>query len=223
MSGIDAEKLLKRFEDDAKQKIFNPLLGKILTYAVAIAEENQRMGRIVACPTAGSCGIVPSTIIAVSEQFNLNEDKQIEALILVAGLGQLIAQEVPLAGAVAGCQAECGVAAAMAAAGVTYLMDGTNSEIINSAALALKNILGLVCDPVAGLVEVPCIKRNGFLAIHAITAAECALAGIKSVIPLEEIVQALKEIGDAMHPSLKETSKGGLAVTPTAEKLSLKR
>ena len=215
MSGLDSKKLSDRYEK-GQNLPFNKLFGKILSYSIAVAEENQRMGKIVACPTAGSCGIVPAAIIAYAEEFNFSEETLLNSLFTAGGIGKITAREVPLSGAVAGCQAECGVASAMAAGALVELMGGTNSMIINAAALALKNTLGLVCDPVAGLVEVPCIKRNGFHAIHAATASEMALAGITSVIPMDEVIEAMKQIGNSMPQTLKESSEGGLAVTPTA-------
>ncbi|MBQ7765198.1 L-serine ammonia-lyase, iron-sulfur-dependent, subunit alpha [bacterium] len=215
--GDDAVKMTQRYK---KQKaLLGTLFEKITTYAIATAEENLRMGRIVACPTAGSCGIVPSVLIAVSEERNISEDKQIDALLTAGLIGLIISYKVRLAGAVAGCQAECGVAAAMAAAGLTQMLDGTPQEILQATALALKNILGLTCDPVCGLVEVPCIKRNAFLAVHAVTASELALSGIESKIPLDEVVDTLKITGQLMSPLLKETSQGGLAKTKTAIEL----
>lgn len=218
MSGEDAQKLINRYTNSSKTA-FSKLLGKILSYSIAISEENQRMGRVVSCPTAGSCGIVPAVVIAYAEEFGLSEEKQINALITAGAIGKIIAQQVELAGAVGGCQAECGVASAMAAGAAVELMDGTPEQVIHAATLALKNLMGLVCDPVAGLVEVPCIKRNGFLAIHAVTASEMALAGIKSFIPPDEVIKAMKQVGVLMSPMLKENSEAGLAVTDTAKKL----
>lgn len=219
MSGDDSEKIFHRIEHKGNI-LFNSLLSKILSYSIAIMEENQRMGIIVACPTAGACGIVPSVIVAVGEEFNFDEDKQVEALLTSAGIGKLIAQKVAISGAAAGCQAECGVASAMAAGALVQMMGGNNHQIINAAALALKNTLGLVCDPIAGLVEVPCIKRNGFLAVHSVTAAELSLSGVNSIVPLDDVVNAMKQIGDLMSPLLKETSEAGLARTNTAIQIS---
>lgn len=214
MSGKDSTKIIKRYNENKSP--LNMLFGKVLAYAAAIAEENQRMGRIVACPTAGSCGILPAVIIAYAEELDISEEKQLDSLLIAGIIGKITAQKMPLSGAMAGCQAECGVGSAMAAAAVVELSGGNTAQIINAAALALKNSLGLVCDPVAGLVEVPCIKRNGFYAINALSASEMALSGVKSVIPIDEIIDAMKEIGQLMHSSLKESSEGGLARTPTA-------
>lgn len=218
--GEDCSKLIKNF---AKRKaLFGKLFEKITTYALATAEENHRMGRIVACPTAGSCGIVPSVIVAVSEEEKIPESKQVDALITAGLIGLIVSNKVQLAGAVAGCQAECGVASAMAAGALTQMLGGSTDEIINAVALALKNILGLTCDPVCGLVEVPCIKRNAFLAVYAVVASELALCGVESKIPADEVVDTLSITGQMMSPLLKETSQGGLAKTKTALKLEKK-
>lgn len=221
MSGTDSNKILQRYLNSENTPC-NKLFGKILSYSIATMEENQRMGKVVACPTAGSCGIVPSVITAYAEEMNISLEKQIDAMFTAGGIGKIIAQRMPLAGAVAGCQAECGVASAMAAAAIITMLDGNNSQIINAAALALKNIMGLACDPIAGLVEVPCIKRNAFLGIHAVSAAELSLAGIESFVPIDEIVDAMIQIGNLMSPLIKESSEGGLAVTKTALKLNKK-
>lgn len=215
--GDDTVKLTERYKNN--KALLGNIFEKIVTYSIATAEENLRMGRIVACPTAGSCGIVPSVLISVAEEKNISEDKQIDALLTAGMIGLIISYKVRLAGAVAGCQAECGVAAAMAAAALVEMLDGTTEEILQATALALKNILGLTCDPVCGLVEVPCIKRNSFLGVHAVTAAELALAGVESKIPLDEVVDTLKITGQLMSPLLKETSQGGLAKTKTALEL----
>ena len=185
LSGDDCFKLQKRFEK------FDSILGttaqKIMTYALATSEQNLRMGTIVACPTAGSCGIVPSVLIAFAQDNNISENEQINALITAGEVGRLVANKMSLAGAVGGCQAECGVASAMASAALTQMRGGSVKQVINAVALALKNILGLTCDPVCGLVEIPCVKRNPFLAIHAVTASELAMADIISKIPIGEL------------------------------------
>ena len=231
--GDDCQKLINRYK--SHKSVFGKLYEKILIYALATSEENLRMGRIVACPTAGSCGIIPGVLVAYSEEYNLTDDEQINFLITAGKIGSIISNKVQLAGAVAGCQAECGVAAAMCAGGLaqtmagdinticagaiaqTMLGDDSNIDIIyNAAALAMKNILGLTCDPVCGLVEVPCIKRNPLLAIHAINSAELAIAGIESKIPIDEVVDAMRQTGQLMSPMLKESSLAGLATTKTA-------
>lgn len=218
--GDDCEKLQKRFKNNSS--LFGELFEKITTYALATIEENLRMGKIVACPTAGSCGIVPAVLIAISERLNITEDDQINALITAGAIGSIIQNKIALAGAVAGCQAECGVASAMAAGALTQILGGTQKQIAHSVALTLKNILGLTCDPVAGLVEIPCVKRNAFLAIYAVTAAELAIAGIESKIPPDEVIDALAQTGQLMSPLLKECSQAGLAKTKTALKIEKK-
>ena len=215
--GDDCQKLINRYK--SHKSVFGKLYEKILIYALATSEENLRMGRIVACPTAGSCGIIPGVLVAYSEEYNLTDDEQINFLITAGKIGSIISNKIQLAGAVAGCQAECGVASAMCAGAIsqTMLGDDSNIDIIyNAAALAMKNILGLTCDPVCGLVEVPCIKRNPLLAIHAINSAELAIAGIESKIPIDEVVDAMRQTGQLMSPMLKESSLAGLATTKTA-------
>ncbi len=214
LSGLCGDDCIKLTEKYKKQSaLFGNLYEKITTYALATMEENLRMNRIVACPTAGSCGIVPAVIIALSEKFGLTEEQEINALITAGTIGLIISNKVPMAGAVAGCQAECGTASAMSAGACVQIMGGNVKQIINASALALKNLLGLTCDPVGGLVEIPCVKRNVFLAVHAITAAELALADIESKIPPDQIVDAMLQTGQLMSPLLKETSLGGLAAT----------
>lgn len=218
--GDDCAKLIEKYQK--KGAIFGKTFEKITTYALATAEENLRMGRIVACPTAGflrNCTFCNNRSCRRRKNFR---NSAINGLLTAGMTGLIISNKVQLAGAVAGCQAECGVASAMAAAALTQMLGGNVSEVINAAALALKNILGLTCDPVCGLVEVPCIKRNAFLAVHAVTASELALCGVESKIPIDEIVDTLKITGQLMSPLLKETSQGGLAKTKTAQKLEEK-
>ena len=217
MCGDDCSRLQERFQTTVA--LFGKTFEKITTYALATIEENLRMGKIVACPTAGSCAIVPSVLVGAAEDLNIPEVEQINALITAGEIGRIVSNKVALAGAVAGCQAECGVASAMAAAALTQMRGGNVEEILNAAALALKNLLGLTCDPVCGLVEIPCVKRNPFLAIHAVTASELALAGIKSKIPPDEVIDALEQTGKLMSPLLKESSQAGLAKTRTALRL----
>lgn len=217
LSGEDCVRLKNGYEK--RPALLGKLFENITLYALASAEENARMGKIVACPTAGSCGIVPAVLVAVSQELKIDKEKQINALITAGKIGAIVANKVRLAGAVAGCQAECGVASGMAAGLLTYLRGGTNNQIIDAAILAIKNILGLTCDPVCGLVEVPCVKRNPFLAIHAVTASELALNEVKSKIPSDEVVDVLDTTGRLMSPVLKETSLGGLAKTKTGVEL----
>lgn len=211
LCGDDTAKLKERYK--SAPALFGNLFEKITTYALATMEENLRMNKIVACPTAGSCGIVPAVIIALAQEKDVTQDDEVNALITAGTIGYIISTKVAMAGAVAGCQAECGVASAMSAAAATQLLGGSNKKIINAATLALKNVLGLTCDPVGGLVEIPCVKRNVFLAIHAITAAELVLANVESKIPPDEVVDAMVQTGQLMSPLLKETSMGGLATT----------
>ena len=220
LCGDDCEKLLNKFNN--KKSLFGKLFEKITTYALATMEENLRMKKIVACPTAGSCGIVPSVIISIAEDFNISEERQVNALITAGEIGRIISAKVALAGAVAGCQAECGAAAAMAAGAATQLLGGTPKQVLNAVGLALKNILGLTCDPVCGLVEVPCVKRNPFMAVIAMTACEMALSDIETKIPVDEVVDAMDQTGQLMSPTLKESSLGGLARTKTALELQTK-
>ena len=215
--GDDCEKLIRRYS--THKSLFGKLYEKILTYALATSEENLRMGRIVACPTAGSCGIIPGVLVAYAEEYNLSDDEQINFLITAGKIGSIISNKVQLAGAVAGCQAECGVASAMCAGALAQTLGGDIDVILNAVALAMKNLLGLTCDPVCGLVEVPCIKRNPILSVHAVSAAELALAGIESKIPVDEVIDAMRQTGQLMSPMLKESSQAGLATTQTALKL----
>lgn len=190
-------------------------------YAVGVSEVNAAMGRIVACPTAGSCGIVPAVLYTAMKQ-GAEENAIIQTLFTAAGVGMIIEANASISGAAGGCQAECGSAAGMAAAALVELGGGCPEAAAHGAALAIKNLLGLVCDPVAGLVEVPCVKRNGFAAVHAMLAADMALAGVRSVIPVDEVIQAMDHIGRALPCSLKETAEDGLAVSETAKAIARK-
>ena len=195
------------------------LLGETASLAVSMAlscsEINASMQCIVACPTAGSCGIVPSVILASAKGKGLAREEQINGLFTASAVGIIIGSKATLAGAEGGCQAECGAASAMGAAAMVEMLGGTPEMAFHAAAMALKNVLGLTCDPVAGLVEIPCIKRNASGAVNALVSADIALAGVKSYIPFDEVVDAMYAIGKAMPAALRETAKGGLAVTPT--------
>lgn len=197
------------------QALCGPLGSRAIAIAVAVAECNAAMGRIVAAPTAGSCGILPGTLLAMLEEGRATEDQVVLALFTAGAVGMVIANQASISGAEGGCQAECGSASAMAAAALGELQGGTPEMAAHSVAIALKNQLGLVCDPVAGLVEVPCIKRNAGGVANALAAADMALAGIGSVIPVDEVVQAMQAVGSAMPCALRETAQGGLAATPT--------
>ena len=188
--------------------------------AVGVSEVNAVMGRIVACPTAGSCGIVPAAIYAAAEKNGNNIDEIVDALFTASGIGMVVEANASIAGAYGGCQAECGTAAGMAAGALVQLAGGTPEIVGNAVALAIKNLLGLACDPVAGLVEVPCVKRNGFFAVHAMVAADMAMAGVQSVIPVDDVIDAMNRIGRSMPSSIKETAEGGLATTKTGLRLT---
>lgn len=195
--------------------IMGGFMESAIARALAASEYNAAMGRIVAAPTAGSCGIMPGCLITLMEEKNVSREKIVTAMFTAAAFGMVIAQKASVAGAQGGCQAECGSAAGMTAAALAEAMGGTPQMAADACAIALKNQLGLVCDPVAGLVEVPCVKRNAVGAVIACAAADMALAGITSRIPADEVIDAMKEVGDALPKSLKETAGGGLATTPT--------
>lgn len=218
LSGGNAFKLSQAIEKGGAVR--GDLLGKAMVKALAISEFNACMGRIVAAPTAGSCGIIPSVLITAMEEYDIPEEKVVMSLFTAAGIGMIIARMASISGAEGGCQAECGSASAMAAAALVELLGGTPRMAAHACAIALKNSMGLVCDPVAGLVEVPCVKRNASGAANALVAANLALAGIESTIPVDEVVTAMKSVGDIMSPTLKETAQGGIAATPTAKKLT---
>jgi len=196
--------------------------SEVLVKALAVAQCNSQMGRIVAAPTAGSCGIIPGVLVTAMEKWQISEEKVVQSLFTAAGVGMVIANRASVSGADGGCQAECGSASAMAAATLVELLGGSPAQSMDAVAIALKNTLGLVCDPVAGLVEVPCIKRNASGAANALVAAELALAGIESIIPADEVIDTMKKVGNSMPDGLKETAKGGLAATPTARRLTKK-
>lgn len=203
------------------KSLLGDILGKVASRAMAVAELNASMGKICASPTAGSCGIMPASIISIEEFYKVPHDKVIKALFTSAGIGMVVANVMGVAGATAGCQAECGTATAMAAGTIVEMFGGTNDMILDAVAISLKNIEGLVCDPVAGLVECPCIKRNSSGAVSAVLAADMALAGIKSIIPADEVISSLKQVGMKMSPELKETSLAGLATTKTGKNFVL--
>jgi len=199
----------------------NPFLGqsaaRAVASAMAVLEVNASMGRIVAAPTAGASGILPGVLLAYEEERGWSDEELVDALFTAGAVGMLIAAKATIAGADGGCQAETGTGAAMTAAAVTALSGGTPAMALDAAAIALKNVMGLVCDPVAGLVECPCIKRNAIGAANAILSADLALSGITSLIPFDEVVASMKSVGRMMNEKLRETAKGGLAATPTAK------
>ena len=218
--GGDGAKVDKALKENTL--LSGPVMGEIMAKAVKMGESNACMKRIVAAPTAGASGVVPAVFLTLQDHLNIPTEEMVEALYVVAGVGEVIASRAFISGAAGGCQAEIGSASAMAAAGVAYLQGGDSSCIANAAAIALKNLLGLACDPVAGLVEVPCVKRNVIGAVNALTSADLSIAGIVSAIPVDEVIDAMRNIGIAMPSSLRETGEGGLAGTPTGRKITNK-
>lgn len=214
LSGGDGEKL--RLFNSTGKNLCGGFMGLAMEKAVKMGESNACMKRIVAAPTAGACGVIPAVFLSYEECFNAPEDKMVKAMFVTAGVGAVIAKNASIAGASGGCQAEIGSASAMAAAGLAYLQGGDTECIVHAAAFALKNMLGLTCDPVCGLVEVPCIKRNSAGAVNAIASAQMAMAGIRSAIAPDEVIDSMRRIGNAMPSCLKETGEGGLAATPSA-------
>lgn len=190
-------------------------LGLVMEKAIKMGESNACMKRIVAAPTAGSCGVVPAVFLSLEQEKGYTPEQMAKALYVSAGIGGVIAQRASISGAAGGCQAEIGAASAMAAGGTAFLLGCDGETISHAAALAMKNLLGLACDPVAGLVEVPCVKRNVIGAVNALTSADLANAGVRSKIPPDEVFDAMRSIGKALPEELKETGKGGLAATPT--------
>lgn len=216
--GTEGKKMMEARQ--AGKLLCGDFIGKVMEKALKTSESNACMKRIVAAPTAGSCGVVPAVFLSLQEEKKFSDEKMVEALFVAAGIGGVIANRAFLSGAAGGCQAEIGSASAMAAGGVAYLLGGGAEEISNAAALALKNLLGLACDPVAGLVEVPCVKRNVMGAVNALTSADMTLAGIFSKIPPDEVIDAMRSVGRSMPEDIRETGKGGLAGTPTGIEIS---
>ena len=199
------------------ESIGGEFMDEVIVQAISMAESNACMRRIVAAPTAGSCGVVPAVMLPLCEREHYTQHELLEALYVASGIGAVIAYRASISGAAGGCQAEIGAASAMAAGALVSLRGGTNEQIGHAVAIALKNLMGLVCDPVAGLVEVPCVKRNVIGAVNAISAADMALAGIESRIPVDEVIDAMGEVGRRMPVEFRETALGGLAATPTGK------
>ena len=216
LSGGDAAKLL------AYSKTGNPVLGadfaRTVAYGFAVLEVNAQFGRIVATPTAGSAGVVPACLVMLEETRGLTEEQCAKALFTAAGIGVLIGKNACFSGAQGGCQAEVGSASCMAAAAIAEALGATPAQACDAGAFALMNTLGLVCDPIGGYVEVPCVSRNGMFAVHSFLAATMALAGSRCVVPLDDVILAMRDIGRRMPRALKETAEGGLATTPTGLK-----
>ena len=192
----------------------------IMARALSCSEVNAAMGEICAAPTAGACGIIPAVLISVAEKYGLDEDKALQGLLTASGIGAVITKNATVSGAEGGCQAECGVAAAMAAAAAVQMAGGSREASVHAVSFALMNCMGLACDPVAGLVQVPCAQRNASQAVNAIISADLALAGMKSIIPCDEVIDAMYRTGKMMPMQLKETAMGGIAASPTAKKIS---
>ena len=199
------------------ESIGGEFMDEVIVQDISMAESNACMRRIVAAPTAGSCGVVPAVLLPLCEREHYTQHELLEALYVASGIGAVIAYRASISGAAGGCQAEIGTASAMAAGALVSLRGGTNEQIGHAVAMALKNLMGLVCDPVAGLVEVPCVKRNVIGAVNAISAADMALAGIESRIPVDEVIDAMGEVGRRMPVEFRETALGGLAATPTGK------
>lgn len=215
--GGDAKKLFE-YSNTANTLLDSKIL-RLMSMGLSTSEVNASMGKIVAAPTAGAAGIVPAVLTSVQIDKGFSDEDLIKALLTTGAIGSIIMRNASVSGAVGGCQAEAGSASAMAAAGLVELMGGTPEQSLHAASFALIHVMGLVCDPIAGLVEYPCLFRNSSGAINAYISAEMALAGIKSLAPFDEVVQAMKEVGDQMNPNFKETALGGVAATPTGKRV----
>ena len=211
LAGGDGAKLEAAHHENSE--LVGDFIAEVMERAVKMDESNACMKRIVAMPTAGSCGVIPAVIITYMKQKNVDRHRIVEALYVAGGIGEVIAASASIAGAEGGCQAEIGSASAMAAGAIAYLEGGDNEEIVNASALALKNMLGLTCDPVAGLVEVPCIKRNVSGAVNAVVSSRMAMSGIRSAIEPDEVIDSMRRIGKLMPACLRETGEDGLAST----------
>lgn len=204
------------------QAVLSPEFQKLISRALAAKEVNSCMGRVVAAPTAGASGIMPGVLFTLQEIHGLSDEKIIEAMLIAAGIALIIEHKSSLAGAVGGCQAETGSAAAMASGAIVYALGGTNDEIFAAVGITIQCMLGLVCDPVAGLVEVPCVVRNASAAAIANSSAQIALAGVDGTIPVDECIDAMAEVGESMETRYKETALGGLAATKTGQRIAKK-
>ena len=212
LSGGDGGKMARYIR--AGKPLCGPFLSEVMAGALRMGECNACMKRIVAAPTAGACGVLPAVLLPYARQFQAEADRLEEALYVASGFDMVIAARASISGAEGGCQAEIGSAAAMAAPALVHLQGGTPEQMANACAMAVKNLLGLVCDPVGGLVEVPCVKRNVIGAMDALSAAQMALAGIESRVPPDQVLDAMREVGQSLPHTLRETGKGGLAATP---------
>ena len=219
ISGVSYQQQLYSNNRDS---LCGPELNHIMAMALSASEVNASMGKICAAPTAGSCGILPAVLIGVSEKYWLDRKTTLQGLLTASGIGTIIVKNATVSGAEGGCQAECGVAAAMAAAAAVEMRNGSPRAAANAVAIVLMNCMGLVCDPIAGLVQVPCAQRNASQTINALVSADLALAGMESVIPPDEVVEAMYKVGKKLPSELKETALGGLAATHTGKKLKEK-
>jgi L-serine dehydratase len=221
MSGENAHKLYKQLRK-LKNMMGNKVTTRAMAYALAVGEQNARMGRIVAYPTAGGAGVVPGVLFSCSEHFKAGKRKLLKGMFCASAIGLIIAEGATVSAAKGGCQAEIGAATAMAAAGLTEMREGTPEQCLNAAAIALKSYLGLACDPLGGLVEVPCIKRNAIGCMVAIGASDMTMAGIESFVPFDEVIQAMNDIAKTMPVKIRETALGGLAITKTGNQIKKK-
>ncbi len=203
----------------SEESICGSFLNRVMALALSCSETNASMGRICAAPTAGACGILPAVLISVGEKYRLNRRSILEGLLTASGIGAIITHNATVSGAEGGCQAECGVAAAMASAAAVQMAGGSIEAAVNAVCFALMNCMGLVCDPVAGLVQVPCAQRNASQAVNAIISADLALGGMRSIIPPDEVVEAMYKVGKLLPAELKETALGGIAATPSGKKI----
>lgn len=219
LSGGDGAKM-QRFVSQGNA-VSGELMGEVIAGALKMGESNACMKRIVAAPTAGACGVVPAVFLAYEKYYEIPERSMLEGLFLAAGIGQVIANRASISGAQGGCQAEIGSASAMCAGALTHIRGGNTQQICSAGAFALKGLLGLVCDPLGGLVEIPCIRRNVTGAVNAVACSDMAMAGVLSRVPFDEVIDAMGEIGEMMPGGLKETSQAGLAATETGKKISL--
>lgn len=210
--------LMEAYREE-KDTLCGDYMAKVMANALKMGCNNACMKRIVAAPTAGACGVLPAVLVTYYREYEAPEERMIEAMYVAAGVGQIIANRAYLAGASGGCQAEIGSGSGMAAAAICHVKGGNKEQLGHACAMALKNLMGLVCDPVGGLVEVPCVKRNVGGAVNAMAAADMALAGIISQIPVDQVIDAMKEVGDRMDVSLKETGVGGVAGSVRAQEV----
>ncbi|RRJ64160.1 L-serine ammonia-lyase, iron-sulfur-dependent, subunit alpha [Paenibacillus oralis] len=217
LTGGDAKRV-NEYRGDGQPAV-GDIACQAMAYALAVSEVNASMGRIVATPTAGSCGIIPGVFVSAQERFGWEDEHLVRGLFCAGAIGYVIANNSFISGAEGGCQAEIGSAIGMAAGAMVELRGGTPEQAVHAVGLALKNTLGLICDPVGGLVEIPCIVRNGFGAVNALAAADMALAGVRSAIPSDEVIDVMLEVGTAMPSRHRETAQGGLAQTPTGRKI----